>query len=105
LAQLYRERDDRRVGMLRWLSEEVGELAKALRTGDRADLEHEFDDVLAWLASLANLGASTSRQQSPGTPRPARGAVARCAGVPSRERSRAGIVPADPVQRAMPPGD
>ncbi len=39
----------------RWLTEEVGELAKALRTGDRDNLVHEFGDVLAWLASLANL--------------------------------------------------
>jgi NTP pyrophosphatase (non-canonical NTP hydrolase) len=39
----------------RWLTEEVGELARALRTQDRENLEHEFGDVLAWLASLANL--------------------------------------------------
>ena len=39
----------------RWLTEEVGELARALRKGDRANLELEFSDVLAWLASLANL--------------------------------------------------
>ena len=39
----------------RWLTEEVGELAKALRTQDRENLIHEFGDVLAWLASLANL--------------------------------------------------
>ena len=39
----------------RWLTEEVGELARAIRTGDRANLELEFADVLAWLASLANL--------------------------------------------------
>lgn len=39
----------------RWLTEEVGELAKALRTQDRENLVHEFGDVLAWLASLANL--------------------------------------------------
>ena len=39
----------------RWLTEEVGELARALRTGDRDNLVHEFGDVLAWLASLANL--------------------------------------------------
>jgi NTP pyrophosphatase (non-canonical NTP hydrolase) len=37
-----------------WLAEEVGELAQAVRKGSRADLEHEFADVLAWLASLAN---------------------------------------------------
>ncbi|MEA2550846.1 MAG: hypothetical protein QOE25_615 [Actinomycetota bacterium] len=39
----------------RWLTEEVGELARAIRTQDRENLEHEFGDVLAWLASLANL--------------------------------------------------
>jgi NTP pyrophosphatase (non-canonical NTP hydrolase) len=39
----------------RWLTEEVGELARALRKGDRANLELEFSDVLAWVASLANL--------------------------------------------------
>jgi NTP pyrophosphatase (non-canonical NTP hydrolase) len=39
----------------RWFTEEVGEVARALRTGDRANLEHEFSDALAWLASLANL--------------------------------------------------
>jgi NTP pyrophosphatase (non-canonical NTP hydrolase) len=41
--------------MFRWLTEEVGELARALRKGDRANLELEFSDVVAWLASLANL--------------------------------------------------
>jgi NTP pyrophosphatase (non-canonical NTP hydrolase) len=57
MAHLYLERDSRRGAdaTFRWLAEEVGELAKAMRTGDRADLEHEFGDVLAWLASLANL--------------------------------------------------
>lgn len=39
----------------RWMVEEVGELARALRTGDRDQLEHEFSDVLAWLTSLATL--------------------------------------------------
>ena len=53
----YGERDAARGadGTFRWLAEEVGALARALRTGDRANLEHEFGDVLAWLASLANL--------------------------------------------------
>jgi len=37
-----------------WLAEEVGELAQAVRKGTRAQQEHEFADVLAWLASLAN---------------------------------------------------
>ena len=37
-----------------WLAEEVGELAQAVRKGDQAQREHEFADVLAWVASLAN---------------------------------------------------
>ncbi len=46
----------------RWLTEEVGELAKAMRTGDRENLQHEFGDVLAWLTSLANIeGIDLSR--------------------------------------------
>lgn len=57
MARLYEARDAQRGrdATFRWLTEEVGELAKAMRTGDRANLEHEFGDVLAWLASLANL--------------------------------------------------
>ena len=38
-----------------WFSEEVGELAGALRAGDRDELALEFADVLAWLATLANI--------------------------------------------------
>jgi NTP pyrophosphatase (non-canonical NTP hydrolase) len=40
-----------------WLhfSEEIGELARALARGDRANLEEEFADVLAWLCTLANI--------------------------------------------------
>lgn len=37
-----------------WIAEEVGELAQAVRKGTRAQQEHEFSDVLAWVASLAN---------------------------------------------------
>jgi NTP pyrophosphatase (non-canonical NTP hydrolase) len=37
-----------------WLTEELGELAQAVRKGDRPSQEHELGDVLAWLASLAN---------------------------------------------------
>lgn len=37
-----------------WLAEEFGELAQAVRKGTPADVEHEFSDVLAWLATLAN---------------------------------------------------
>jgi NTP pyrophosphatase (non-canonical NTP hydrolase) len=38
----------------RWLTEEVGELARAIRKHDRENLVLEFSDVLAWLGSLAN---------------------------------------------------
>ena len=56
-----------------WLAEEVGELAQAVRKGTVAQQEHEFSDVLAWLASLANqmgidLAAAAGRYAS-GCPR------------------------------------
>ena len=39
-----------------WFSEEIGELARALaRQEDRANLEEEFADVIAWLCTLANI--------------------------------------------------
>ena len=38
-----------------WFIEEVGELATALHGKDRANLEEEFADVLAWLCTLANI--------------------------------------------------
>ncbi len=42
-----------------WLAEEVGELAKSVRKGTRAEQLHELGDALAWLVSLANqLGLS-----------------------------------------------
>ena len=37
-----------------WLAEEVGELAQAVRKGTPAQQRHEFADVLAWVATLAN---------------------------------------------------
>lgn len=37
-----------------WLAEEVGELAQAVRKGNRDQQLHEFGDVIAWVASLAN---------------------------------------------------
>jgi len=57
LRRTYYRRDAKRGGdaTFRWMTEEVGELARALRRDDRENLEHEFGDVLAWLASLANL--------------------------------------------------
>lgn len=48
-----RERGTPRTFM--WLMEEVGELATALNGDDRANLEEEFADVIAWLCTLANI--------------------------------------------------
>jgi NTP pyrophosphatase (non-canonical NTP hydrolase) len=57
MRRMYYERDAKRGAdaTLRWLVEEVGELARALRNGGPDELRHEFSDVLAWVASLANL--------------------------------------------------
>lgn len=37
-----------------WLAEELGELAQAVRKGSKEQQVHEFGDVVAWIASLAN---------------------------------------------------
>ena len=49
------DRDRGVPGTVAWLCEEVGELAQALRKGTREQQVHEFADVLAWVATLANL--------------------------------------------------
>ena len=52
----YGERDRRRgvPSTVAWLAEEIGELAQAVRKGTPAQQAHEFADVLACVASLAN---------------------------------------------------
>lgn len=52
----YGERDRARgvPSTVAWLAEELGELAQAVRKGTPAQQQHEFADVLAWVASLAN---------------------------------------------------
>jgi NTP pyrophosphatase (non-canonical NTP hydrolase) len=57
IAATYLGRDGERGvdATFRWFTEEVGELARAIRTRERANLELEFSDVFAWLLSLANL--------------------------------------------------
>jgi NTP pyrophosphatase (non-canonical NTP hydrolase) len=57
IARTYGDLDrDRGVpGTVAWLTEELGELAQALRKGTREQIELEFSDVLAWVATLANL--------------------------------------------------
>jgi NTP pyrophosphatase (non-canonical NTP hydrolase) len=61
MARTYGARDAARglPSSVAWLTEEVGELAQAVRKGDRAAQVHEVGDVLAWLASIAEqLGVS-----------------------------------------------
>jgi NTP pyrophosphatase (non-canonical NTP hydrolase) len=57
IEDIYGAKDASRgtAGTYMWLSEEVGELSRALRRGDRAELEGEFADVLAWLSTLASM--------------------------------------------------
>jgi NTP pyrophosphatase (non-canonical NTP hydrolase) len=56
MADTYGERDNARgiPATVAWLAEEVGELAQAVRKGTPAQQRHEFADVLAWVATLAN---------------------------------------------------
>jgi NTP pyrophosphatase (non-canonical NTP hydrolase) len=57
IRDLYGSKDTRRgvEGTFMWFMEEVGELSAALRSGPKEDLSAEFADVLAWLATLANI--------------------------------------------------
>lgn len=57
IRQMYGAKDQARgvEGTFMWLMEEVGELAAALREDDREALALEFADVLAWLATIANV--------------------------------------------------
>jgi NTP pyrophosphatase (non-canonical NTP hydrolase) len=57
MKQLYFHRDSERGtdGTLDWLMDEVEELKEALKENDTKAIENEFADVLAWLASLANI--------------------------------------------------
>jgi NTP pyrophosphatase (non-canonical NTP hydrolase) len=49
----------------RWLVEEVGELARAVRDGDLGRLEDEIGDVLAWTVTVASLcGVDVDRAAS-----------------------------------------
>ncbi|RLE75833.1 MAG: nucleotide pyrophosphohydrolase [Thermoprotei archaeon] len=57
IRKAYFERDSAR-GLDRtfiWFIEEVGELARAIKSGDMDNIEEEIADVAAWLVSIANL--------------------------------------------------
>jgi NTP pyrophosphatase (non-canonical NTP hydrolase) len=57
ILQLYGAKDEARgdAATFLWLTEEFGELATAVRAGSRDELAAEMADVLAWLATLANI--------------------------------------------------
>ena len=80
MAQTYGERDRGRgvPATVAWLTEELGELAQAVRKGTPERQLHELGDVLAWLASLAGqLGLSLDEaavRYASGCPR--------CTGIP-----------------------
>ena len=79
IEEIYHARDSARglAGTHRWFCEEVGELTRALRRGERRELEGEFADVLAWLATLASIAgvdleAAARKKYEAGCPRCAR---------------------------------
>jgi len=57
MRDLYYSRDSKRgvEGTFNWLVDEVDELGEELKGSDKQAMEKEFADVLAWLASLANI--------------------------------------------------
>ena len=80
MARTYGARDRARgqEATVAWLTEELGELARAVRKGTPEEQLHELGDVLAWLASLAEqLGLSlddAAARYAQGCPR--------CGGIP-----------------------
>ena len=86
MDETYGERDRSRgvPATIAWLTEELGELARATRKESAEAQLHELGDVLAWLASLANqLGLSLDdavERYSLGCPR--------CGGRPCECRER-----------------
>ena len=57
IDKIFGERDKKR-GLsksLNHLFEEMGELSQDLRKGDKKKIELEFSDVLAWMATVANI--------------------------------------------------
>ena len=57
IEKMYSDKDRKRgtPATFLWLSEEIGELATALREGTHEEQCEEFADVIAWLVTLANI--------------------------------------------------
>jgi NTP pyrophosphatase (non-canonical NTP hydrolase) len=75
IRDMYFEKDVARGvdGTFMWLMEEIGELAAALRNGTHEERLDEFADVLAWLATIANvadvdLSEAVARKYGAGCP-------------------------------------
>ncbi len=75
IRRMYHDKDAARgvEGTFMWLTEEIGELATALRSGTKEEISLEFADVLAWLATIANvvdvdLEAAVNRKYGGGCP-------------------------------------
>jgi NTP pyrophosphatase (non-canonical NTP hydrolase) len=75
IRRMYIEKDVARGidGTFMWLMEEIGELAAVLRKGTYEERSAEFADVLAWLATIANvagvdLSAAVMRKYGSGCP-------------------------------------
>ncbi len=75
IFQMYGAKDAARgdAATFLWLTEEFGELATAVRSGDQEELAAEMADVLAWLVTLANirgvdLDAAVRRKYGQGCP-------------------------------------
>lgn len=64
IDQMYSRKDEERgvEGTFMWFMEEVGELSAALREGTPEELAAEFADVLAWLATIANISGVDLRE-------------------------------------------
>ena len=80
IDETYGARDAARgmTGTYMWFAEEVGELARAIRSGDPTNLREEIADVLAWLTTLATMNgvdlAEAASRYETGCPR--------CASIP-----------------------
>jgi len=70
MKQLYFHRDSERGvrGTYNWLVDEVHELGEALEGSDKEALEKEFADVIAWLASLANIEGGSRKSYTEQVP-------------------------------------
>jgi len=57
IDRMYSRKDEARgvEGTFMWLMEEIGELSAALREGPKEELARDFAEVLAWLATIANV--------------------------------------------------